>query len=211
MNPRIVCIVEGHGEVEALPVLIRRIAAGLKCYNIDVPRPIRCPKSKIVRAGSAVEPGELGRAVQLAVAKLEGRKNGAVFILLDADDDCPATLGPELLAAAKNIRSDVRVSAVLAKQEYEAWFIASIESLKRKGKLPPEAEPHSDPESISDAKGYLSRQMGHGRTYSEPVDQPALSHEFDFDEALRCRSFRKCRREIMDLLRYVTRCDTQGG
>jgi hypothetical protein len=54
---------------------------------------------------------------------------GGVLVLIDADDDCPAHLGPALLARAREARSDVPVSVVLANREFEAWFLAAAPSL----------------------------------------------------------------------------------
>ena len=51
--------------------------------------------------------------------------NGAILILLDADNDCPAELGIELLRRARLARADRPIRAVLAKTEYEAWFLAA--------------------------------------------------------------------------------------
>jgi len=199
------CIVEGHGEVKALPLLLRRLAYGEHRYDLHIPRPIRVPKSKIVRAAGTLDPQELARALKLALLKLGSRKNAAVLVLLDADDACPADLGPDLQHLASRTRPDVLTRVVLAKREYEAWLVAAIESLKRGGHLPADAAPHGDPESISDAKGYLSRQMGPRRSYSETVDQPAFTQALDLDEAASCPSFLKLRRDLARLLRHVYR------
>src|SRR5207249_131651 len=121
--PAIASIVEGDGEVEAVPLLIRRLAAlQVPEMFLQVPRPIRVKRDKVVK------PGELERAIELA-ARQAGR-GGAIFILLDADDDCPAELAPSLLARARQARSDFPVGLALAKCEYEAWFLAAAESLR---------------------------------------------------------------------------------
>lgn len=58
---RIACVVEGHGEVEALPVLLRRISAALEpSVPLVIPRPIRIPRTRLVK-----QP-ELQRAMVLA-------------------------------------------------------------------------------------------------------------------------------------------------
>ena len=91
------CITEGHGERQAVPVLVRRIQQ-LLCPAIvlNVLSPIRVPRHKIVI------PGELERAVELAARRLTPPR--AILILLDADDDPPCILGPELLRRAKAAR-----------------------------------------------------------------------------------------------------------
>lgn len=186
---RIVPIVEGHGEVEAVPVLLRRLAADLGTW-LDVARPIRIPKGKLVKEG------ELRRAVQLA-----GRLSApgdAILVLLDADEDFPAQLASELRVWASSERGDRRISVVFAKREFEAWFLAAAESLVARKRLATGVTPPADPEAVSDAKGWLSRAMG--RHYSETLDQPALAAEFDLVAAGRCPSFAKLRRDFVDLV-----------
>ena len=121
----IACVVEGHGEVEAVPILIRRIAARVDpALSILVRRPLRISRSQIARVG------ELERAIELA-ARQVGRQGG-ILVLIDSDDDCPAELGPELLGRARKARSDLPIGVVLAKREFEGWFLASAESLRGK-------------------------------------------------------------------------------
>lgn len=102
MGTSVGCIVEGHGEVEAVPVLIRRIAAAVDpTLVLRIPHPIRIPRSRLVK------PGELERAVELAARQVGAR--GAVLVVLDADDDCPAQRAPELLGRAVQARPDLPI------------------------------------------------------------------------------------------------------
>jgi hypothetical protein len=58
-----------------------------------------------------------------------------------------------------------------------------------------------NPESIRDAKGFLTRNMPGSRAYSETADQPALAAVFDIQTARsRSDSFDKCCREVRRLL-----------
>jgi len=42
MRARIGCIVEGHGETESVPILVRRIAHQFDfSFHVDIPHPIR--------------------------------------------------------------------------------------------------------------------------------------------------------------------------
>jgi len=185
----IVPIVEGHGDVEAVPVLLRRLAAATgRLANIM--RPIRQPRSRLVK------PDGLERAVELAA--LKGGADGAILVVLDADDDCAAQLGPRMLAWAMAARADRAIAVVLAVREFEAWFLAAADSLRVAGKLPAATTPPSDPEAIRDAKGWLSRCLA--RRYDEPVDQPAFAALFDLTAARRCASFDKLVRDVERLL-----------
>jgi hypothetical protein len=81
------CVVEGHAEVKAVPVLLRRIVHQLLPGSpINVPEPVRVSRTRILR------PQELERAVGLAALKAGSR--GAVLVLLDSEDDCPMQLAP---------------------------------------------------------------------------------------------------------------------
>jgi hypothetical protein len=81
-----------------------------------------------VNRGRIVASNGLESAVK-AMALRVSPTAGGVLVLIDADDDCPAHLGPALLARAREARSDVPVSVVLANREFEAWFLAAAPSL----------------------------------------------------------------------------------
>ena len=87
------CIIEGHGEEQAVPVLVRRIQQTLReDIQLEFQR-LRVPRHRMVK------PHELERAVELA-ARLAIPPRG-ILILVDADDDPPCILGPKLLQRAK--------------------------------------------------------------------------------------------------------------
>src|ERR1035441_8475788 len=88
----VACIVEGQGDFNAAPVLLKRL---VKFVNPDVyadVRPFKVTRSKLVLLG------ELERAVELAGRGL--RSPGVVLIVVDSDDDCPKELAPVLLDRA---------------------------------------------------------------------------------------------------------------
>ena len=190
---KIGCIVEGQGEVAAVPVLIRRIAA--ERYPemvIDIHRPIRVNRNQVIL------PDKLEQEVELAVQKISGQ--GAIFIILDSDDDCPAQLGPALLYRASQVRANLPIAVVLAKREFETWFLAAAESLRGKRGLKFDINPPDNPEAIRGAKEWLERQMETDKSYREKRDQPALAAQFDLQQARQVDSFDKCYRDIVRLL-----------
>lgn len=202
MTPTLITIVEGHGEVKAVPVLIRRLAQECSSLDLRIPRPIRCPRSKIVRP-DGVDERELARALELACLQLPSREHGAVLVLLDADDSCPKEVAERIEDLARRCRGDVAVGVVLAKWEYEAWLIAAIESLRGTRGIGEDASAPPDPEAEHDAKGYLTDRMVGNRRYSPTADQAALTERFDLDQAAACRSFRKLRSETRRLLEQI--------
>ena len=122
-------IVEGHGECEAVPILVRRIAQTLDvALTVSVHPVLRVPGSRLAKQG------EIERTVELAARKNAGQ--GAILVLLDCDDGCPTEDAPALLKRATTARPDLHVSVVLAKREYEAWFLAAAESLRGQRGLP---------------------------------------------------------------------------
>lgn len=189
---RIATIVEGHGEVAAVPVLLRRIAAEAG-VPIATPRPIRLPRGKML-----IE-RELHRAVGLATG--QAGDEGAVIILLDANSDCPATLGPSLQEQASAVRRGRPVLVVLAKVEYEAWFLAAGASLAGHHGIHADFSPPADPETVRDAKGLLSANMPPGVSYKPAQDQAALSAVFDLNAARSAPSFDKFWRDVSALLK----------
>ena len=202
---RIVPIVEGYGEVEAVPVLIRRIASEVDpSLDTDILHPIRVPANRLKKQG------ELERTVDLAVRKLGGK--GGVLILIDCDWDncCPRWDAPDLLDRARSTRPDAPISLVLAYREYEAWFIAAVESIKNKLPLVEAGEPTSNPEEIRGAKEWLSRRMPQNQPYVETIHQPSLTAVFDMQAARRTNSFDKCYREIVGMIDHLRACEAQS-
>jgi hypothetical protein len=184
-------IVEGHGEVQAAPVLLRRLASELdETLHLEIPPPLRVPRSKLLKEE------ELRRAVELMARKTS--PDGALLVLLDADSDCPAEVGPRLLEWARAVRADRPVAVVLAKSEYEAWLIAAAVSLRGKRGLPADLDPPNNPEAMRDAKGWLGSRMPH--RYSETIDQAALTALMSLVEARACMSFQKLERDVRRLV-----------
>jgi hypothetical protein len=199
MRITIVPIVEGHGEVEAVPILIRRIAQELNPEIVlDIPRPIRIPSTKLIREG------EIERAIELALSKIEGK--GGILVLNDCDSHscCPAIDGPNLLARASGYRPNLMISVVLANKEYEAWFIASSSSIEGKRGLSASLPIEDDPESIRGAKEWLTNHKTDGHPYTEVTDQPALTDIFNISDAKRANSFDKFYREIARMIETLS-------
>ena len=187
-------IVEGHGEVGAIPVLLRRFANEVfALYEFNVLQPYRLPKGRMT-AGHYLE-----NAVTLARLKLNQYDgNQAILIVLDADDDCPGRDAPALLDRAESVAGPIPVSVVFAKAEYESWFLAAVRSLRGYERITNGATAPPNPETIRGAKEHLQRYcMIPGATYRATVDQPALTVRFSFEEARQaCPSFDKLWRDL---------------
>ena len=188
-------IVEGHGEVPAVPLLLRRIWYELlQGQYIEVLNPIRQPRNRL----ATNKDDALVKAVGLAAGKLRASATGdpqLILILLDADKDPPCQLGPQLLRQATAAQSDVDVACVIANVEYESWFVAAANSLAQYLELPADHPIPIDPEGKRCGKGWIKwRFRG---TYSEPVDQPKLTAAMDLAVCRRrSTSFDKLCREM---------------
>ncbi len=189
MRRRVFAIVEGHGEVDAVPVLLRRIFAELGATDVDVLPPWRLPRSSMLNAPS--ERARVGRA-----ARLKAGPGGLVLMLLDADDDLPCALGPRLSEVIAQEAAGP-ATCVVATREFEAWFLAGVETLSGVRGLPARLEAPPDPERIRDAKGWFTERMAPARRYAPPTDQPAFAARFDLVRAReRSRSLDKLYREL---------------
>jgi hypothetical protein len=189
MTLRVVPIVEGHGEVAAVPVLVQRLCAAAG-RPVTVNPPIR------VRVRSFLQEGrEFERYIALAVEKARAVPAGLVLILLDGDLEgdlgCPARLGPGLLARARAVRPDGTFLVAIAVREYEAWLLAGIESLAGLHGVAQDARCPDNFEAIRDAKGWLKSCMA-GR-YDPIEHQAKLTKALDLDAASRSASFRRLR------------------
>lgn len=130
-------IVEGDGEVAALRPLIESIIANsADAAYPRIMRPYRMHRGSLINNA-----GELERYAEQALN--EAGPAARLLVLLDADDDCPAELGPQLRQRLAARFPNNPVSVNIANREYESWFIASSESLA----------PLDSVEGIRDAKG----------------------------------------------------------
>ena len=191
----IVPIVEGHGEVEAVPILLRRILWDLQVYDIEPARPYRQPRDLVVK------PAELEKHLRQAVRDRENVS--AILILLDADKSPICEFAPRLLEiAASNTVLPVRI--FFACKEYKAWFLGSQASLRGQCGICVGAENTLNPELRRGAKEQLEESMRGNRGYVEVDDQPTLTARMDLNMARQnCRSFDKLCRDVAWLVEQI--------
>jgi hypothetical protein len=186
-------IVEGHGEVEAVPALLHRLANTFNCPDqLVVNYPIR------VKSGSFFnDTSYFNKLTTLALEKAAS-KNGSVLIIMDCEDDCPATIGPKFLNAAKAIRDDIPIVVGLAYREFETWFIAAAESLRGVYGLPNDLVTPATLDDIRGAKEWIGRRMPGG--YDPMLHQRIFVSKFDFTQARTCHSFDRLYEKLRPLL-----------
>jgi hypothetical protein len=176
-------IVEGDGEVGAVPVLLRRLIVAADAYPLDVNRPIRRQRTELVREDGVRDGVRMAR---------RQRDCAAILIVFDGDDDCPKDIAPRVQAWGQAEVSPIPCFVVVPTREYEAWFLATIESLRGIRGIRDDATSHPNPESRRGAAEEIERRMAPIPGYSKIIDQPALTARFDMAIAYqRCRSFRR--------------------
>lgn len=200
-TPVIVPIVEGHGEVEALRHLLRRVL-GEHCgrYDVRIQRPINSRGVGGIRK-------DIKQFLEYAKKYPEC---DAVLVLLDSDGDCPRSLAADLARSVTEFNMDVPVAIVCAHHMYEAWFIASLDSpsgekIRCKLALSEDAEYEGDVESINSPKAWLKNHISsRGRSYRETKHQVALTAFIDIEHTrCRSRSFRRFCHAVEELVEGV--------
>lgn len=184
----IASIVEGDGEVSALPVLLRRLSDWLPASAYPQPLPpIRVRRDRFLNRDD-----EFRKQLLLAASKCGDQ--GWILVVLDADDDCPVKLAATVYLRAQQYVAHRRLSVVIANREFEAWFIAAAHSLDgHRGFRAPKVVVNA--EVPRDAKGWLRSHID-GGTYREVLDQAAFAAAIDLQQAFdNSRSFRKLCKE----------------
>ncbi len=186
----LVCVVEGHGDVEAVPQLCNQIFTwlGAKLWFADK-KAIRCSRAKLVdmTVNSTAKPckqAEVARVLALAAA----REPDAILVLCDADDECPGAWATTMPPCTHDRRP---VASVMAVREYESWLLWALDtSVLTHAKLP-------DPERVRDAKGALARI---DPNYQPSIHQLPRTRSLDIKHVTaRSRSFNKLVRELARL------------
>lgn len=178
---KVIAIVEGDGEVEAVPVLLNRWF-----HQRGLANEIGTPKAAISAYSRNNLKKDLERYIRIALTA----KPAAIVVVIDSDSDPdgPDNLRTNLYNRATKVAEGVPVSIVVAVECYEAWFMASIELLQKahpglikpKVKAPARAEAI---ETIIDCKDRFERMLI--RKYVETKHQPQLSESLPFEgEAL---------------------------
>ena len=180
-------ILEGAGDKEAAPQLIRNLAYAHEIFDLSiVPDPIRRQNIPKLRS-----PCELEKFITYGLMK----EGDSLLILLDCDELCAKD---EVHAFTERVRKQhptKKVGFAFFKSEYESLFISCLDLIAKRY---PEYEWNLDAwniednhEEIVDAKGYISRHMKHTRSYKPTRDQVKFTSALNFDQLReKSRSFR---------------------
>lgn len=182
---KVYAIVEGQGEAlrqadgapAAVMQLARKILIALECWNLF---PVEKVPPWRMSYNEFFKDDKLERVILLHKKYVDC---AALLVLLDMDDDCPTEQAFKLtrrIAAMEALPFSVVV--VCARREYEAWFLASLETIHDGQRY------DDDPEAIRNPKGWLRKKFG----YRPTVHQASYTRKLDLDLALaKSRSFRR--------------------
>ena len=169
-------LVEGHGEVHAVPNLLSRLAPSLGPFAVT-----RVP-------GMANEAALL-RHCELFRARGDAH---ALLAMRDDADGCPKVDAPALATALRAKNLPFQAAIVLAYREYESLFLPCIDEMAGRPLEMPGHPPRSglkagtryegDFEARRGVKEWLSGNMTEGHRYKPTLDQLAFTRMVDFDK-----------------------------
>lgn len=186
----IALVVEGPGDREAVPKLLRDHLLNSKQFEVGVGRPLTAKGRDKLLAEEKLE----------AFVKQAGRVPGAcgVLVVFDADEDSACEIGPDALARASSA-THLPVRVCVAIRSFENWIAASVETVfsSETG-----AAPLADPEGKG-AVGLIKKGL-HPAKYVKTAYQASLVSRIDHSIAQdRCPSLARLFRCVDEL---VTSC-----
>ena len=191
-------IVEGPGDVQAAPILLRKILSDyLNCYDVGVLAPKRASGR-----GGLDRVGGIEKFIRYAAITPDCE---GILVLVDADSDCALDWAKQTCDRCRDVGVAVPIAVVCAVLEYEAWFLASFDSIRESGRLNQGIMFDGDPENFGGVKEWFTQQMPLGRAYKETIDQASFTSLIDVSLARdNSRSFRRLCHAVDELRLAMT-------
>lgn len=212
---RIVLFVEGDGEAEALPKLVKWVLTEQKAWDAVILDPDTFRVGEI----NKLVKDEYREWKRKLAASCKRRDVGGVLLVLDGDAKkvggtafCAAAVAISLAREAATVGGGAKfsVAVVFAMQEFESWLIAGVESIAGK-RLPDNRKIAADAkapignleESPRNAKGWFTKVVEGG--YKPTRDQAALTDlvSFDFVRQRELRSFQRLESAVTELVSAI--------
>ena len=185
--PTIIPVVEGPGDVDALPGLLYRILSEkLGHYDVMVAH----GKANVVNAHNRSNlENKLEKYLRYALNQPDC---AAILVLVDADDDCPVVEFQRLSQRCEQSGVGVPVQIVYAHREFESWFLASWETVKDQAGLPNTESPVGPIENVANPKQWIIDRKPKGEGYKPTSHQVSYTTAINLDLAHQnSRSFRR--------------------
>lgn len=186
-------IVEGHGDIQAVPVLIRRILQHHNIFDIEVLNPHKRGDLPKIKAN-------FDNYFKIAI-----KDKAAIIWIIDFDCatcDCVASESSQLYQRANAIYAGWPFRVAFMVKEFETLFLSEPDATRSILKeIPKKTTFPENPETIRGAKEWLSNAMPSGYAYKETVHQVKLSAVVDLD-CLRksSASYRHLEKSILSLV-----------
>lgn len=205
---KIVPIVEGDGELESVPMLLRRLLRERLGYDerdFIIVKPKNAGGCNRLTTEDGIE-----NYVRYAL-KEEGCTGVLVLIDNDAalalckrrilEDDCAPCFANYLADRVRAINPPCPVVIVVVRWEYEAWFLANLETVGRAIGLPQALIFEGDVESLVGVKEWISDRLPSDQKYLPTRDQVKMTAVLDFDAVReRSPSFRRLEHALGQLV-----------
>lgn len=193
---RILPIVEGDGDLKAVPLLLRNLLTFHGLHETQILPPHKRSELPKVVAG-------FDNYFRMAL-----KENAAILLVLDFDCeycDCPVMEAEKLYRHAQAIRSDWPFKIAFLVKEFESLFLAEAQAATNVLALPPDIEFPDKPETIRDAKGWLSKALPKGSTYKPTVHQAKITAHLNFEKLRETSSdFQHLENALLHLVRTNT-------
>lgn len=170
---RILPIVEGDGDLKAVPVLLRKLVEFHGLHETQI-----------------LAPHKRGELPKLAARfedyfRMALKENAGILLVLDFDCDycdCPFQEAEKLYQRAKDIRRDWPFKIAFLAKEFEGLFLVEKQAAAKVLGLSPDTAFPDNPETIRDAKGWLSKALPKGSAYKPTVHQAKITSQLDFEK-----------------------------
>lgn len=190
---KILPIVEGDGDMRAVPVLIRKILHANNLFGVDLhPAQKRNDYSKLHNT--------FDNYFSAAI-----KWEAPILWVLDFDCKqcaCVKTESQKLYSRADALRPGWPFKVAFIVKEFEALFLAEQQSTKAVLGIPEDFNFSPNPETIKGAKGEISRALPVGKAYKETVHQEKIAAQLDLNILRNVSSdFRHLERSVLYLAR----------
>jgi len=190
---QLLTIVEGDGDVRAVPVLIRKTLEKNGIFDVKL--------LPIQRRGEYPSVKKHFDAYFMAAIK----EKSPILWIMDFDAkgyDCPHTEASKILSRAQTLRPNWPLKIAFLVKEYETLFLHDEQATRTVfPDIPKQVEFPKNPKEIRGAKEWLSAQRPSGMAYKETVHQAKITAHLNLDLLLKhSADFAHIERAVLQLI-----------
>ncbi|MFN0315677.1 MAG: DUF4276 family protein [Burkholderiales bacterium] len=189
---RLLPIVEGYGDLHAVPLLVRRVLRDHQIHTVQILRPHR--RGDLPKVLSNFE-----NYFRMAI-----KETAAILWVLDFDCqscDCPKVEADGLYDRAAKISPNWPFRVAFMIKEYETLFLTDATSTRLLLNIRDSTSFPGNPETVRDAKGWLSQAMPRGFAYKPTIHQSKLTFKLNLSRLREASpSFRHFEKAILSLV-----------